>query len=244
MPNLRVPGGNGATREPVAVLAHREGNFFFQEIRDLLVAGSLLRTGCLCRRRAHRSASLAGFPLVVAPHEFFCLGTGRGWARPEVLRECILISTEQPQTNWFASSLPLLFQARLLLDINFQNVGLLRRMGLEARFLPLGFLERDAPLDDDAPLPETRAMGSFPPAVRQHVASREQTLAQRPLDLFFLGTNSPRRERFFAARAARWSRYPALFFLPPSRARRCWRQGRRRWAPPKPSPWRSGPRSC
>ena len=50
---------------------------------NLLVAG-LCRCGLDASAGDERTdpRSLAGFPLVVAPHEFFCVGTGRGWARP------------------------------------------------------------------------------------------------------------------------------------------------------------------
>ena len=98
----------------------------------------------------------------------------------------MVLNVEQPGSGWFEIAFAYAAKSRGILDISFNGVIEFRRRGLEARFAPLPFLPSLAVAD--------------PPPIRS-----------RPIDVLFVGYNSPRRERFFAAGADRFSRRSTAF---------------------------------
>src|SRR5213078_3261180 len=73
----------------------------------------------------------------VAPHEFFWLGAGPEWTGLARAANSIMYNVEQAKTQWFARAFPLLLQAPLVLDINFQTATILHRAGCNAvHFMP------------------------------------------------------------------------------------------------------------
>jgi len=130
----------------IAVYSSSEGNYFFHEIRDLIAAGFRKIGICAdCCDENSNPTSDTSHHLFVAPHEFFTLGRGKEWVNSSVVDSSIMLSTEQPQTVWFALSWPLLRRARTVLEMNFQSAAFLRSKGVEAYFFPLGYLEEYSP---------------------------------------------------------------------------------------------------
>ena len=195
------------------VLAHSRGNFFFSEIRDFLAT---------CWRRVgvevvvgDESSARRDAPwntVVIAPHEFEIFKDGD--SSRENIRQTVFINTEQPHTKWFSSALPYLLESRLVFDLNWQTSLLLRAFGVNAHFLPLG-------ADDDVRATKPRRVMPLKEVVRG-MSLRERTLPhsqeweQRPIDILFVGTMSPRRSEFFARNAGLFAKHRCFFHIPPT----------------------------
>ena len=208
---------NGARRRldriEIQVLSHSRGNFFFREIRDFLAAawrrvGARVQVG---NEQSHPAPAPCR-RVIIAPHEFFVLdGRAPAW---DSSRDLMLVNTEQPQTRWFAHCLRHLLESALVLDLNWQTALLLRTLGANAHFLPLGW-------DDSEPLgAPRRRLPATPPflgmAPGERALPAPRAWHARPIDVLFVGTLSPRRARAFAAAAEALSRYRCYLHLPPS----------------------------
>src|SRR5947209_2129530 len=81
------------------------GNYFFDEIRDLIGAG-LAELGHPVEHRDERAgfAPDADWHLIVAPHEFCELGAGAALAKQAWPGNVIVFNTEQPSSHWLKLS--------------------------------------------------------------------------------------------------------------------------------------------
>jgi hypothetical protein len=191
------------------------GNRFFNEYTALLAAG-LRHWGadvCLLDENSQRPADLA-LECVVAPHEFFYLGQGPLWAAELNLDRLVLVTTEQMHTGWFASTLPYLARAPLILDIHLQTAEGMRSLGLPAHFLPLGYLPDYLPFAAKLDLPNIPALRSLPPRVRSYTPSITDAFRDRPIDVLFVGGATERRRRFFATSSTALSPFWCFLFMP------------------------------
>jgi hypothetical protein len=80
-------------------------------------------------------------------------------------------------------------------------------MGIRAYFLPLG----SAPVNPPEALPEHPAFGYLPNEIRRVAPKSYQ---ERPLDVVFIGTASPRRKAFFARHARFFAGLETFIYLP------------------------------
>lgn len=115
--------------------------------------------------------------LVVAPHEFFPLQ--QDYSETELLAAAaasVAIGVEQPGTAWFELGTHYASAGPMVLDISPYAVEELRRRGLDATHLQLGYH------------PSWDRWGGEPTKAR-------------PTDLLFLGSLTPRRERFLGEAA-------------------------------------------
>ena len=200
----------------VGVYASSVGNYFFEEIRDLIVEG-LRRCGMQAvalSERSDRPSDLTD-ELVIAPHEFFVLGQGPHLAGGPLLRHATLLNTEQLHTPWFMNGYPWLRRAGAVLDMNIQTAAVLRRLGIPAHFLPLGYLQDYEPFAPQERLPGLPALEPLRPDISATPADPDAPLSARPIDLYFVGALSPRREQFFAQHRALFGRYRCFFHLYP-----------------------------
>ena len=128
----------------------------------------------------------------VAPHEFYSLGDGKGWADIAGDAGSVLYNVEQPQTQWFCRAFPLLLQAPLVLDINLQSAMILRRAGCNVVHFMRAICRRHATpaLSGYIGIPLTKGY-----AFAQHPYNwrAENRLGERPIDLLFFGARAPRR---------------------------------------------------
>lgn len=206
-PALDNPG-----RYKAAVYVSSLGNFFMTEIADVIMCG-LREAGVEARRLSEKDTPLAGTThhIVVAPHEFFVLGDGRKWATDDFVSRAVLFSTEQIQTQWFARSLVYLLRAKAVADMNQQTAAILRRGGVKAICVQPGHAITFAPFAAPVALPTSRALDSLSPEVRTFDVT-QSAFAARPIDLLFLGSTSPKREKHLAAFAPKLAKLNTFIY--------------------------------
>jgi hypothetical protein len=182
-------------RVRIGVFCNREGNFYMQEIADLLALG-LEEAGVDTALRDETCDRDEAFDLrvFVAPHEFFYLGAGKDWLSAAGDANTVLYNVEQMHTPWFCRAFSLLLRAPLVLDINFQSAEILRRAGCNVVHIMPGYMER-------APYAQSYTDASNIELLKGYEFSKDyydwRTLDQlkdRPIDLLFIGSSSPRRE--------------------------------------------------
>ncbi len=199
----------------VGVYCSAQGNYFFGEIADLVVAG-LRGAGVevveLDERSEHPDD--LSWEIVVAPHEFFVLGEGPGWHGRIPPESCLMLNTEQLQTQWFARTFRFLSRCRAVLDLNVQSAAGLRQLGIRSYFLPIGYVEGHPLFDEPVALPDLPALESLADDVRQHRGGPEDEWHERPLDLLFIGALSPRRERLLGRLAPHLAAYRSFLHVP------------------------------
>jgi hypothetical protein len=194
---LRHGPPKGSTPE-FAVYFNTSGNYFFQEIA-LLLHAALQEAGFRSVLRTDESASPADadFHLIVAPHEFFPLGTGSACFRASMKDRMFLLNTEQPHTRWFKLASSLFPHVRHVFDMDRETAAVIAATGVSASHLPLGFVENFAPYSADRNLclgPETESLSMD----IRNWRDNGRPLAERPIGVSFVGEATPRRSAFFA----------------------------------------------
>jgi hypothetical protein len=162
-------------------------NVFFEEL------GEALRSA-LERHGIETETAVDHFPrlrpelvYVFIPHEYFPLTDVEAHPSAAQLRRTVVLATEQPGTPWFAESLASAQRAGATIDIHLLGFEELKRLGVHARYLPLGYVpEWDAWGGKDNP---------------------------RPIDVTFLGGYTERRALALARCGGLLSRYRASLRL-------------------------------
>ena len=189
----------------VGIFVSSEGNVFMNELAEDLAED--LRSVGVSVDVLDEHAAIDDRPpicLFIAPHEFFVLGRGTQWIRDDVLSQGFVFGTEQLQTTWFNTALPFTLMARGMLDICSQTADLFARTHMAALHVLPGAQLRPHPLAD-----RDRAHPLFGvlPAVAQAPSDPSRPFAERPIDIAFFGTSSPRRDQFFARHAGFFADY-------------------------------------
>jgi hypothetical protein len=206
VPPIRRPGKRPKCKR-FALYTSSLGNYFFNEIRDLLAAG-LEQLGFVVEIRNERYwyDEDADWHVVIAPHEFFHLGAGRSLLREDVPSHLILLNTEQRSTPWFSLASECFWRAHSIWDINYESSLLIRSRGYACGYLPLGYVHDFAPAGIVEELPEHYGTCFVEPQIRGR-AYAGASFGERPIDVMFIGHASRRRDRFFAKAASVFSRY-------------------------------------
>ena len=214
----------------IGIYSNSLGNQFMTEIAEFLAtAFQNLGLETLLLTEADRRPDNLDLDIIVAPHEFFYLGEHADtdghikWVRSTQgscphnswLSGSVIVNVEQPHTLWFSKSLHYLQQAKVVFDINLQSAAMLEKMGINAYFLPLGYLQGYEPLENCSSLPDVMALKSISTKLRERVPSPEESLENRPIDLHFVGTLNQRREKFFVKNAPWLSSYRCFWHIPP-----------------------------
>jgi GT2 family glycosyltransferase len=160
----------------VEIYGTLRSNLFIREVGELVAAG-FAELGCdaklLFDRLPERENNNA-LQIVLTPHEYYNLflleQVPRKTAR-ELSGNLVFLCTEQPATGWFEQNLRWGCYARAVADINPLGVDSYRAHGIRAHHLPLGYHE-----------------------LLSHTGGK----LRRDIDIVFLGSLTPRRERFFA----------------------------------------------
>ncbi len=192
------------------------GNYFMTEIADL-IAKSLEKIGIIAIRLSeseHNHPTL-DYNIIVAPHEFFYLGEGQSWRDFPELSRSVMINVEQPHTGWFSKSLHFLQKAAVVFDINLKSAAILEQLGLNAYYLPLGYLADDSGFESSVQLPDTIALKGLPQSMKTHIPNIDESLENRPIDVHFIGALNQRREQFFARSASWLSQHRCFLHIPP-----------------------------
>ncbi len=173
---------NAATSPgPCRVYVSEHGNVFMREIADHLVE-ALTMTGRSAEVVMDRLPERLGpdddplQQLVVAPHEFFVLFPAGEIDRALAADHAVCINTEQQGTPFFDLAMQYACRGRVVLDINTHSLAAIRRLGVAAVHLPLGYVPSMDRWNDD----------------------RDRA---RSIDIGFLGGRTPRREQFVAGAA-------------------------------------------
>jgi hypothetical protein len=209
-PASRAP--KDTTRVHAVIYVMRAGNFFMREIAEIILAGFADAgiTASLCYEDGTPPAN-ATHHIVIAPQEFFLLGKGKRFATDDFMSRAVMYSTEQLQTPWFARSLVFMLRGRAVAEINGQNADIFRRGGVRAFTVQPGYSPGYRPFALQQDVSAMRAFDSLPQDVRTYdVASPD--LATRPIDLLFLGTSSPRREKLLAGYAPKFAELRSFIF--------------------------------
>jgi hypothetical protein len=186
----------------MATVAHRNGhsfpcicfveasgqNAFFGELIDAL--------RCAVQREGYETeTTIDHFPppresltYVFVPHEFLPLTQPPAHPTADQLARTVVLSTEQPGTTWFEEAAPIAFRAGAALDINPLGLAELRRRGVRAQRLVLGYIPEWDQWGGDEDRP-------------------------RPVDVTFLGGYTERRGRSLARCGRVLSRRRALLHV-------------------------------
>ncbi len=176
---------SGLTRSEIKrvdLFVTSKSNLFVREIAESLCAG-FRAAGCeaqlLVDRIPAERTEQDKIQIVVTPHEFFnlFLSYKLSWEKIQRLaKHLFLLSTEQPESEWFDSNLVAAPHARAMLDIHLSGVAAYRARGLPCFHLPLGY----HPLLEQSDAPAT---------------------SERDVDVCVLAAMTDRREEFIAAHA-------------------------------------------
>ena len=199
--------------ETVAVFASSLGNFFFRQIADRVAAG-FRAAGCRVYRLDQNSQRPDDVTIdfVVAPHEFFLLGAGPRWRDTIDLASSIVFNTEQPGTPWYFRALRYGTGAGTLVDLSPQSAAMLSGLGFpRSGFLPLGPVA-------GAPVPvepiRDRVLGLEDVPIRPGTVAGDVPWHERPIDVLFLGTLTPRRSAALGALAPTLARHRCFIHAP------------------------------
>ncbi|MBB2203213.1 CgeB family protein [Gluconacetobacter tumulisoli] len=195
---------NRLSARGITIYASSLGNVFMTEIAsDLAMNISELGIPTRILDETSDPEDTDAIAIYVAPHEFFSMGQGRAWLRDRTVRNGFMYNTEQIPSPWFTSALPMLMLARGIFDIAYQPACLFAQAGIPAMHWEPG-------LDGQPPAPDEfdrmhPLFRTLPPGARD---GRDHARWQeRPIDLCFFGTNSPRRDDILAYLAAPLSSY-------------------------------------
>jgi hypothetical protein len=180
----------------IGVFCSSLGNFFMREIADMLAWG-LRAEGIETIQRDETGNPEEPFDLrvFVAPHEFFWLGQGQEWVRLASAANSVLYNVEQVQTMWFCRAFPLLLEAPLVLDINFHSAAILRQAGCRAiHFMP-GHLPEVRYTKPVLDISQVELVKGYPFGDQQYNWQERDLLADRPIDILFVGSRAPRRDK-------------------------------------------------
>jgi tetratricopeptide (TPR) repeat protein len=180
----------------IGVFCTSEGNFFMREIADVLAWG-LHEQGIEAVQRDETASREERFDLrvFVAPHEFFYLGQGKAWTPLAGAANSVLYNVEQVQTQWFCRAFPLLLQAPLVLDINFQVAEILRRAGCNVLHFMPGHLPTACYAQPYTDISDVALMKGYDFSQQPYDWLVRNRLDDRPIDILFIGSSAPRREK-------------------------------------------------
>jgi hypothetical protein len=206
------------TDRAVAVYASSLGNFFFRHIADRIADGlrtSGVRVYRLDQNSPRPSDVVADF--FVAPHEFFHLGSGPRWQDAPEVAGSIMLNTEQPGTTWYFLALRYASRSTTLIDLSPQSALLLRDFDRSrSGYFPVGSVSSRLTPRNKASGDMTKVRG-----LEVHAASRSKWFLSagnewrdRPIDVLFLGTLTPRRSEALARLASTLARYKCFIHAP------------------------------
>ena len=180
--SLSSPVLKQPTTRRIDLFATTKSNLFILEIGELIAAG-FRELGCdsrlLLDQLPVKNPATDTLQIIVTPHEYYNLFlTSKGSLEEaiELTKDTVLYCTEQPETGWFYNNLPWATKAKAVADINPLGVAAYRGYGIQSYHFRLGY-------HDILAAPDRIPYES------------------RLSDVTFLGSLTPRRERFFARHA-------------------------------------------
>ncbi|WP_215846306.1 hypothetical protein [Candidatus Pantoea bituminis] len=186
------------------------GNIFMQELAlDLAVVLKRAGVDVQVRDENYEVQLRSQLSIFVAPHEFFALGRGVIWMTEDVLRTSYVWNTEQMQTQWFAKSISSILSAKGVFDISPQAAQLFNNAEIPSMHLEPGAeIRNNWLIEKDIFHPLVRILPPEAKSLNFQVDSWDN----RPIDISFFGSESPRRETFFSKNASFFAQYPSFIY--------------------------------
>jgi glycosyltransferase involved in cell wall biosynthesis len=210
-------GTRAAPGHVVSLFVSSLGNTFFREMAEILAAGFRAAGASVRLLDETQAPDLPDDPrhhsIVLSPHEFFVLGQGAHRATRAFLARSSLWIAEQPGTEFFAMCLWFSRYARRILDINPLTALAWGELGIEARALPLGYVPEMSTFSDRMEFETDEVRDGLLPEARRPT-SIDAPLVDRPIDVFFNGVLTRRREAFFARNAFLFADLRCALFMP------------------------------
>lgn len=197
----------------VALAVNPRGYQVFKELQEMLAQG-LRQTGAevLTMGSDQEPPPPKWRTVIIGPHEFFDSTLGASWLGWEGLGNAVMLNTEPLHSYYFERAVAHLLAAPAVLDLDWHNTLRLRELGIKAHFLPPGWVD-GGPAEAEARWGEGLERLWLPEEVRGFANWRDASWRDRPIDVLFLGQNSPRRSRFFAANASLFARLKSFLHL-------------------------------
>jgi glycosyltransferase involved in cell wall biosynthesis len=194
-----------------------KGNAFFREMAEHLAHGFRV-AGAATRIRDERGAvdppaDRREHAIIVAPHEFFQLGDGPRRLSFELLQRSSIWIAEQPGSPYFSMCLWYARFARRVLDANPLTAVVWGELGIPCQALPLGWADGFPDYLDAAEIRSASVRQALAPEARSPI-SIDRPLAERPLEVFFNGVLTERRNQFFALSAGFFAELRTAFYMP------------------------------
>ena len=180
----------------IAIYCSRRGNFYMEEIADLLLLG-LQSCGIDAVKRDEDANQMEIFDvrIFVAPHEFFYLGPGKDWEQQVTHPSTVLFNVEQVQTSWFCKAFRLLLKAPLVFDLNIHTASILQKAGCNAVFFMPGYLKDTIYTNPIIDVSDIGLIKGYKFSKEKFDWEAQNTLSARPIDALFIGARTPYREK-------------------------------------------------
>lgn len=194
--NCDMPWLQLTAKHTVYLFAHSHGHVVFKQFQQLLSEG-LTAIGVINHMVDEKSLidrSDHAISLIIGPHEFFFL-MGAKDPLEFNLKNTIVFNTEQLNSYWFARIFPILEKVRYVADINLQSAASLVKLGINARFLPLGYLP-ESELFSSIFSDRDNHKYKLDVAVTSDDSESRFYSVKREIDLLWIGSNSARRNNF------------------------------------------------
>jgi hypothetical protein len=176
--------------DKVIIYSHSQGHLTFSQFKSLLAqAFRSMNIEVICANELDNilDASIS-MTIVLAPHDFFFLARAPDY-KEKRFEKAIMVNTEQMPSRWFARIMPILYHAPMTLDTHLQTAASLKRLGINARFLPIGWVETEP------------------------MFQNLENWSDRSIDLLWIGSNSRRRHQWFVESEPRLKLHKSLIRL-------------------------------
>lgn len=180
----------------IAIYISSHGNYFFNEILTYFQEGFIeLGYVVTIKTEVDNFGGEFDWHIVIAPHEFFFMGTGPRFLDVEWPSNTIIVNFEQPSLYWYNLVERCLDKAYAVWDINCKSAQILAEKHRNVRFLPPGYVELIERRNTVVTLPnnqttETLDVGSWSGDFLH------KDFSERPIDICFIGVLSERRDIF------------------------------------------------
>lgn len=195
--NCPLPWLNLNRSQKVYLFAHSQGHFCFHQFQEML-SQAFTELGIeneLADENSIIDPSASAIYFIIGPHEFFYL---KGAKDPMdfSFERLIILNSEQLNSQWFATLMPILEKVQFVLDINLQSAASLVKLGVNARFLPLGYVAENMLFQAISP-DQGEFKYKLDVATPSDDPNAKYFFVKRNIGLLWIGSNSQRRHEFW-----------------------------------------------
>jgi hypothetical protein len=189
-------------------------NVFFEEILAALEDALTSHGVRVDRSIDHFPRFEDGVAYLFVPHEYLPLTQPEAHPSPAHLRRSVALCTEQPGTSWFEEGAQVAQQAGRVLDINSEGTAELRRRGIAAATLQLGYVpgwDHWRGDESKARTYDVTFMGGYTPRRAAALAACGRVLVGRRTDLRLVDSSTPHtaESASFLSGARKWEHLAA-----------------------------------